>query len=35
MLLTATYIVVVFSIVVQGLTVGKLAAKIRNEPAAS
>ena len=31
-LLTATYIVVVFSIVVQGLTVGKLAARIRAEP---
>lgn len=30
-LLTATYIVVVFSIVVQGLTVGRLAARVRNE----
>ena len=33
-LLTATYIVVVFSIVVQGLTVGRLAARVRNEVAA-
>ena len=33
-LLTATYIVVVFSIVVQGLTVGRLAARVRNEVSA-
>lgn len=31
-ILTATYIVVVFSIIVQGLTVGKLAAKVGREP---
>lgn len=32
LILTATYIVVVFSIIVQGLTVGKLAAKVGREP---
>ena len=31
-ILTATYIVVVFSIIVQGLSVGKLAAKVGREP---
>ncbi len=33
-LLTATYVVVVFSIVVQGLTVGRLAARVDRETAA-
>ncbi|MGH1353489.1 MAG: cation:proton antiporter [Thalassovita sp.] len=32
LILTATYVVVVFSIVVQGLSVGKLAAKVGREP---
>jgi CPA1 family monovalent cation:H+ antiporter len=32
LILTATYIVVVFSIIVQGLSVGKLAAKVGREP---
>ncbi len=32
-LLTATYVVVVFSIVVQGLTVGRLAARVDRETA--
>lgn len=31
-ILTATYVVVVFSIIVQGLTVGKLAARVGREP---
>ncbi|WP_420567103.1 cation:proton antiporter [Thalassovita sp.] len=32
LILTATYVVVVFSIIVQGLSVGKLAAKVGREP---
>ena len=32
LILTATYIVVVFSIIVQGLSVGRLAAKVGREP---